>query len=273
MDWKDIATVELPAGAQISDLIAVAGQLQQQARAVVGPRASNPDAPHVRALAEPVQDALEALGETTEALIAAEKRRPAGGESPEKRDTAVANVNADDGWRALAGFLDAARSLPDEAVPGRAEAEALYQRVFGGAGLRFINFRPRRQWETGQRLVAILVEPAVRETLDGLGATRFVKAALAQQREFGLAYGFSQAVAVDTSVTNTRAEQYALQAALRDYVLKVSAQVSARRPESAELARYLLQPYSTLVDELARAPRVTEKTPVAPAPTPADPTK
>ena len=45
MDWKDIATVELPIGAQIGDLTGVVDQLEQQVKAALGPRATQPEAP------------------------------------------------------------------------------------------------------------------------------------------------------------------------------------------------------------------------------------
>ena len=62
----------------------------------------------------------------------------------------------------------------------------------------------------------------------------------------------------------------ALQAALREYLLKVSSRVSRRKPESAALARYLLAPYAAMADDLARRPRGAAK-PAAPT-NPAAPT-
>ena len=269
MDWKDIATVELPIGAQIGDLTGVVDQLEQQVKAALGPRATQPEAPHVKALAPPVEDAFEALLAARDALVAAERKRPAvPSGAPGGRDTSAANTSADDAWRAFEKFLDAARSLDDDLVPGRAEAEPLHARLFATDGLRFINYRPRRQWDAAQRLVAILHEPAVGDTVDGLGGGRFLKAVARAHKEFGLAFGFSQAQPTDQSVTSTRAEQLVLQGALRDYLLKVAAQVSARRPESGVLARFLLQPYASLVDDLARAPRPAKAVTPADDPSP-----
>jgi len=266
MEWTEFASVELPAGAQTADLIALAQQLQQQARAALSSRDRSDDIPHVRALAAPVEDALETLSARCEALIAAEQRRPTPGVSPERRDAAESNTNSDDGWRALAHFFDAASNLPDTRAPGRAEAEALRTRLFGTYGLRFINHAPRRQWTTGEKLAAILGEPEVRETLTGLGAERFVKAALDAHRAFGLAYGFTVPVTVEETVTSTRSEQLALQAAVREYVLKVSAQVIRKKPETGALARFLLQPYAQLVSDLGDAPRSPKKPAEPPSP-------
>lgn len=270
MDWKDIASVELPSTAQTGDLIGVVDQLQQQVKAALAPRATSPDLPHVKALAPVVQDAYEALVTARDALREAEKRRaPAPSPGPAAHDAPTANVTADDAWRSLEKFLDAARLLNDDLVPGRAEAEVLYGRLFSADGLRFINYRPRRQWDVAQRLVAVLAEPASVETLDGLGGTRFLKAVLASHEDFGAAFGFSRATApAPDAVTSTRALQLELQGALRDYLLKVAAQVSAKRPETAALARFLLKPYADMADDLARAPRATPAAKPEPAPAP-----
>lgn len=271
MDWKDIASVELPTTAQTGDLIGVVDQLQQQVKAALSPKATDPSLPHAKALAPVVEDAYDALIAARDALREAESRRapaPAPASSA-THHAPTANTSADESWRSLEKFLDAARLLHDDLVPGRAEAEALHERLFATDGLRFINYRPRRQWDVAQRLVAILAEPATAETLDGLGGARFLKAVLTAHKEFGAAFGFSRATpAAPDAVTSTRTLQLELQAALRDYLLKVAAQVSPKRPETAALARFLLKPYAEMADDLARAPRTTPAAKPAPAPVP-----
>ncbi|TAK27633.1 MAG: hypothetical protein EPO40_16440 [Myxococcaceae bacterium] len=133
-------------------------------------------------------------------------------------------------------------------------------------GIRFINHRARRQWDAAQKLVAVLDEPDVIATVEALGGKRHLKALRKAHHEFGAGHGFSQAKELAPEVTtSTRAEQLALQAALRDYLVKVSTRVSRRKPESAALARFLLEPYAEMVDDLERSACRTTKKAAAPA--------
>lgn len=277
MDWKDVASVELPLGAQVGDLLGVVDQLEMQAKAALSPKGGAVDAPRVKALAPVVDDALAALLEARDALKAVEAKRATHAAPDVDADvTAAANAAADDGWRALEKLLDAGRALTDAERPGRDEAEALYARLFDAEGLRFVNHRPRRQWDSAQRLVAVLAEPDVGCTIEALGGKRHLRALLKAHHEFGAAFGFLKATAVGPEgVTDTRAEQLALQAALREYVVKVAAQVSPRIAGSAELCRFLLAPYRELVEDLAKIPKsAPAKKPQAPAkPAPAEDAK
>jgi hypothetical protein len=267
MDWKDIASVDLPSGTQIGDLLGLVDQLEAQAKAVLSPHRSE-GVPHVRALDPLVAEAHADLLEGRDRLRAAEAKRVASVPAGSDDDTVVANDHADDAWRSLQSLLEAGRTLVDSVRPGRAEAEALHQRLFGKGtgGVGFINYRARRQWDVAQKHVAILDEPGVVATIEALGGARYLKAVKKTHREFGVAFGFLQASELlPDAVTNTRAEQLALQAAVREYLVKVTSRVSKRDPASVALARFLLQPYSAMVEDLARTPRAVKK-PVAPAP-------
>jgi hypothetical protein len=269
MDWKDIATVELPATAQTGDLIGVVDQLEQQVKAALSTKVYDPPIPHIKSLAPVVDDAFDDLIAARNALTVAEaQRKPAVDAAGPQGDRAVANRTADSSWRALEKFLAAAMLLEDDTIPGHVEAGALHARLFGfPGGLAFTNLRPRRQWDAAQRLVAILKEDTSVETVEGLNGGRFLKAVFAYHRDFGLAFGFSTATRVGTqAVTSTRVEQLALQGALREYLLKVTAQVSPKRPETAALAEFLLKPYADMVDDLDATPRAA---PVKAEPQPA----
>lgn len=257
MDWKDVASVDLPYGAQVGDLLGVVDQLEMQVKAVLSPKGGAVDAPRVKCLAPVVDDALGAMLEARDALRAVEAKRPKrAAPSGDGAVTSAANAAADDAWRSLEKLLDAGRFLPDAARPGRDEADALYARLFDAEGLRFINHRPRRQWDSAQRLVAVLREPEVSATVEALGGKRHLRALIEAHHEFGAAFGFSKATAVGPEeVTNTRAEQLALQAALREYVVKVAAQASPRIEGSVQLCRFLLAPYAEMAEDLARVQR------------------
>lgn len=270
MDWKDVASVDLPNGVQVGDLLGVVDQLEMQVKAALSPKGGAVDAPRVKCLAPVVDDALGALIEARDALRAAEAKRAKHAPVADGAETAAANTAADDAWRALERLLAAGRALPDDERPGRDDAEALYARLFDAEGLSFITHRPRRQWDVSQRLVAVLREPEASATVEALGGKRHLRALLKAHHDFGAAFGFSKATAVGPAeVTSTRAEQLALQAALREYLVKVAAQVSPRIEGSAELCRFLLAPYAEMAEDLARAPRPAKK----PEKKPAEPEK
>ncbi len=262
MDWKDVASVDLPSGVQIGDLLGVVDQLEMQVKAALSPKASAVGAPRVKCLAPVVDDAFAALIEARDALKAAEAKRATHAPVADGAETAAANTAADDAWRAMERLLAAGRALPDDERPGRDDAEALYARLFDAEGLSFITHRPRRQWDVSQRLVAVLREPEASATVEALGGKRHLRALLKAHQDFGAAFGFSKPTAVTPAeVTSTRAEQLTLQAALREYLVKVAAQVSPRIEGSAELCRFLLAPYAEMAEDLARAPKPAKKPP------------
>lgn len=270
MDWSDVASVELPQGAVMEDVLGVVDKLVKHAEAAVSPKRPA-GLPAITALDPTVEEALEVMVDARDALRTAEAQRVAAGEAAPDEDPVVANADADDAWRANERFLDGKRYLPDRKKPGRKEAGALYTRLFGDRdGLRFINLRPSRQWHRAQELLAILEEPKNRQLMVDLGGERELKALERTHREYGVAFGFLEAQALaPESVTDTRPHQLALQAALRTYLLKVAARVSKRDASSAVLARYLLQPYGELVDDVAKGRRAKKPSPDAGAPSPA----
>lgn len=271
MEWNQFASVDLPLGTQIGDLLGVVDQLEAQVKAVLSSKRSDA-VPHVKELDPVVCEAHDDLLAARDALRSAEAKRPATAVAPDRTEAASSNERADDSWRSLENLLDAGRTLTDDVRPGRVEAEMLYRRLFDDDGIRFINYRARRQWDAAQKLVAVLDEPDVIATVEALGGKRHLKALRKAHHEFGAGHGFSQAKELAPEVTtSTRAEQLALQAALRDYLVKVSTRVSRRKPESAALARFLLAPYAELVDDLERSSRRTTKKAAAPA-DPAAPT-
>jgi len=264
MEWTDIASVELPAGMQSGDVRGVIEQLEMQVKAVLGKGATD-DIPRVKSLAPVVKRAFDRMVARRDELSAREAQRKPSPESAsgERQDTA--NTTADDAWRAIEHALKGATYLTDGKAPGRAEASKLHAEVFGEDGLRFINYRPRRQWDASvKHLAAITTDEAV-TVLNAIGAERHLAALRVAHEAFGKAFGFrAHTTAQDEAVTSTRAEQLAAQAALREYVFKVSAQADEEDPESVRLTRFLLAPYIELVEDLARAPRKAPKTPAAP---------
>lgn len=271
MDWSEVASVDLPQGTQTEDMLSVADQLEAQAKAAISD--DRPDGlPVIKRLDETVEEALEALLDSRDILRKMEAQRVAA-VTVSDDDNEAANNNADDAWRAIERFLEGKSYLPDRGTPGRKDASRLHALLFRGErdGLKFVNTRPRRQWDVARELIAEIEKPDNKKVIQELGGERELKALLRTHREFGLAFGFLKAQDVGPeAVTDTRAQQLALQAALRNYLLKVTARVTKRDPKTAMLARYLLKPYVEMVEDLAKSSR--RKTPsrsTADAPPPA----
>jgi hypothetical protein len=107
-------------------------------------------------------------------------------------------------------------------------------------------------------------------TIEGLGGARHLAALKTAHHGFGLAYGFLKHTAVGAEeITDTRAEQLSAQAALREFIFKLSAQADEDEPDSIEMVRFILQPYSALVVDLARSSRKPAKPAAQPTPAPA----
>lgn len=256
MDWSEVASVDLPQGTQSEDLLGVVDQLEAQVKAATATERPA-GVPAIKALEATVEEALEALVDARDILRKLQAQRVASTPVTDD-DNNVANTNADDAWRSVERFLDGKRVLPDRAKPGRKEAARLYATLFEGDrdGLKFINTRPRRQWATATELLEELEKPAHVQLMKELGGERELKAVQRTHREFGVAFRFlkAQELAPDT-VTDTRPAQAALQSALRNYLLKVTARVSKRDPQSAVVARYLLQPYTDMVEDVSKTSR------------------
>jgi hypothetical protein len=174
---------------------------------------------------------------------------------------AAANGASDAGWRAFEGWLGGWAQLDDGEAPGAAEAHALHARVFptdvprGEAGLRFIGWRPRKQWEAMDARMEVLATEPARRLVESLGGARFLAHLRTTHAEFGRAYGFTHATAnAGTPAVDTRPQWLAAQDALRDYVRKVATYADPDVPGSAALAGYLLGPFVEMQAEFAARP-------------------
>lgn len=271
MDCMDYASVLLPAGMLGGDTRTLIDQFEMQVKAVLA-RERDEDVPHVKALVAVVRKAFERMLARRDAFVAREALRNAAVDMTSREDQEVANDNVDDAWRGIEHVLHGATFLTDGESPGREEATKLYHDVFGATKpLAFINFRPARQWDASLPRLEKLSTPEAEAILNAVGGERYLKALRRDHATFGRAYGLlAHTRPTDERVTDTRAEHLAAQAAVREYVFKVSAQIDDEDPESVRLARFLLAPYTRLVHDLERAPRKTAKHPATP-PTPVTP--
>lgn len=258
MSWMDVASVELPAGMQTADTLSVIDQIEMQVKAVHSkpPKKGDDGVPRVEALAVVVRRAFDRLLTRRDALRLVESLRQPAAPTATPVEESAADTKLDDAWKGYERVVSAGTKLTDGVAPGAAEAAKLHTEVFGSEGLKFTNIRPRRQWEASVARIELVNAPTAVATVEAIGGGRHLAALRTAHREFGLTFGFLKHTTPDAVVvTDTRAEQLAAQAALRDFVFRVSGQADEEDPASVALARFLLKPYTDLVDELARSAR------------------
>jgi len=266
MKWQDLTSVSLPAELTVADILGVVAQIEQQFDSLRSGASAAHGVSQRSDFPRPVMASLMRLLAQRDALQTLESQRapatPAG--DPVRRSET--NSVLDDGWRAFEGGLDGASYLTDGVSPGRVEAKALHGEVFGVEGLRFVNLRPRRQWDASTRRLATLeATEGLDDLMTALGLTRHLAALRAAHVAFGEAHGFlAPQQPGRVGVTDTRSAQVATEAALRDFLLKVSAQADADDPESEVWVGYVLVPYAALLADLARSGAV----PPRPVPVP-----
>ena len=262
MKWTDVASVELPSGMQLADLLTVIDQIVVQVKAALAKPSKKGDdgVPHVEALVPVVKRAFDRLVSRREVLRELESKRQPDEPAKTAEEEHTSDVTLDDAWKGVERVTDAGTKLTDGVSPGRVEAERLHAKVFGKAGLKFTNLRPRRQWDASCERMAIVTAPDAVATLDAIGGARYLAALRKAHHEFGITFGFlKHTIPNEEAVTDTREEQLAAHHALRDFVLRVSANADEEDSESVAFARFVLKPYAELVDDLSRDARKPAK--------------
>lgn len=266
--------VQLPSKLEGSDLLGLFDQLDARHEAVRAGRRKGtrvPDGcPADAALPAVVAASWKRLSHAAGELRDLAGRRDHTPPAALAIDAASANGDADEAWRAFeAWLLGWTRHRDDGRKPSAADAQALYARLFPRPeGMKFLGWRPRKQWTSMAGRMALLAEPAVAATVSALGGERLLAALGAMHDAFGKAYGFTTARAAPEAAIDARPQFLAGKDALRDYVKKVEGSADADVAGSEELAAWLLGPFHDLVAEFASAPRAKP----APAPAPVAPT-
>ncbi len=268
---------QLPARMESSDAVGLGEQLALRYQAVASPKKKPVEGapvhvaipPNVAASWKRFAVAHDELSKAAALRIATTGLTPA---APVEDDDA-ANAASDDAWRTFEAWLGAwARHADDGKAPRGADAAALYARVFPAVdAMRFIGWRPRKQWVAMQGRMAVLDEPANRELLNGLGGARLHEHLRATHDAFGRAYGFTAVQADGAAATvDVRSVFMAAKDALRQYVTRVAASADPDVPGSEALATWLLAPLHEMVAEFAAAP-TKRATPEADKRTPSQP--
>ena len=171
-------------------------------------------------------------------------------------DPDVANTASDDAWRTFEVWLGAwARHTDDGKSPSASDAAALYARVLPAAdGMRFIGWRPAKQWVAMKGRMAILAEPASRDVVVGLGGARLLETLQETHVAFGRAYAFTEVQADEPATVDVRSAYVTAKEALRSYATRVEASADPDVPGSEALAAWLLAPLHAMVAEFAAAP-------------------
>lgn len=262
--------VHLPAKLEGGDLLALFDQLDARHRAAVAGRRKGAKVLEGCPLDATIPAAVEAswkrLGPTITALRAVTLQRDHAASAPAATDSPSANNNSDESWRAFEGWLHGwTRHLDDGDTPSASDASALHRRLFPKPeGMKFVGWRPRKQWTSMQSRAAILAEPPVAATVTALGGKRLLAGLARTHEAFGRTYGFNAAQANGDEAVDARPQFLAAKDALRDYVKKVEGSADPDVPESETIATWLLGPFDDLVTDFGSAPRAKPAAPPSP---------
>lgn len=271
---SDVFSVVLPSRMQADDLLAVGSQLHARYFAVLSAHTDDATVPPEGC---PVGVAIPAAIATSHtrftaslsALRATIVLRYERSDDAEAITPAKANVDSDRAWQTLHAWLGAWSMLADDDQnPTPADAVTLFGKLFPApVGLRFINYRPRRQWTAMEHRMAVLTDPDVDTTIRALGGARVLANVTTTHETFGRTFGFTAALSANTAAPVVMIPQFsAAKDALRDYVAKVAVSADPDLPDSEALAAWLLRPFREMVAEFAAQPINRTKTATVPTP-------
>ena len=175
-----------------------------------------------------------------------------------KADAVVDNAVA-----ALDGFLAAWARLPDS-YPESQLALCTRQALFPD-GIGFLRLSSEEQWAQIERRVQILKQEGHAEAIAKLGGAALVKHLLMAQAAYGEALGLTKVTAVPAEPVGLREPLDAFVAALRLYVIKVTAYRDDDEPETVAQAERLLRPLLMWSSKAPRSGGASD--PVPPEPT------
>lgn len=215
-----------------------------------------------------VQPAWQRVATAGKALELAARSRLAesSGKSPpsarRKADAVVDNAVA-----ALDGFLAAWSRLPETYAESQLAA-ATRQALFPD-GTGFLRLSYAQQWAQVERRCQLLKQDGHDQSIAKLGGSALTKHLLEAQAAYGEALGLTKATAVPQEPVGVREPLDAFVAALRLYVIKVTAYRDEASPATVALAERLLRPLVTWVGRVPQKGSTASAEPKAPTPSPA----
>lgn len=213
----------------------------------------------------PAWQRVASAGESL-AKAATERLAESGSKSPpaarRKADSVVDNAVA-----ALDSFLAAWARLPDT-YPESQLALCTRQALFPD-GIGFLRLSYEEQWAQIERRVQILKQEGHTEAIAKLGGAALVNHLLVAQAAYGEALGLTKVTAVPTEPVGLREPLDAFVAALRVYVIKVTAYRDEDEPETVAQADRLLRPLLMWSSKAPRSGGAVDPVPPSPAVAPA----
>jgi hypothetical protein len=202
------------------------------------------EAAEVRELPRPIQRAKDALEQDLAALRAAAAARLAARlaatSAVEPEVVADADSTLDACWTALHDWLTGFSKLPD-AHPESAEARALLAELYPD-GLGFILLPYELEWGQSDLRLGRIASETLGERIRKLGGSVFIDALQAAHWQYGKLLGLPRLPGAPGDKPSTREALESFASTLRMYALKVTASVELDEPETAVLAKKLLEP-------------------------------
>jgi len=229
----DTGMVHLPA-LTASSTLTLARQLQTRAKAWASEGKTLPEL--VQYAVDQLSGAIDVLGTALQPTVSAD------GMAARQADNAL-----DAAWGSLRTWLSGFVALGQQKLPGLDAAIALYELLFAD-GLTFTQLSFKEEHAQSQARLDAIVAGGHEATFAALGGTLFYETVKSAHEAYGQVLGISQAVDAQPAA-ELRAPRATVQAAMRDLVIKVVAQVRADKPETSTLPDDLLLPLIEWADQ------------------------
>jgi hypothetical protein len=201
-------------------------------------------------------------------VLQAELAKRLAAESEDGPVVRAADMVEDNAFGALSDWLSAWARLPGDRHPESADAAAVLQAIFP-SGLTFLTIRPSDEWQEAEVRMRLIADKGHDDAIARLGGKPFLDELRIAHKAYGEALGIT-AVKQASETPALREARDTATDVVRAYVLRVSANVRKKDPESAALAQRLLAPLVNWKDRPARVSASSEPSapaaPVAPAP-------
>jgi len=185
-------------------------------------------------------------------------------ESPDVRE---ADRVVDAAWSATYDWASGWSKLPGKANATKVAIGQLLLKALFADGLKFTQLKYKLEWAESQARLDAIADKQLDTKMEELGGGDFLKTIKAAHKKYGDMLGMTKAKAKDAEIVQLREPLGEFEAALRKYVLRVTANVDDDDAESAALAETLLAPLAAWESEPAH------KTEPAKPVEPAEPTK
>jgi hypothetical protein len=193
-------------------------------------------------LAGSVEKAFSRLKKTHAALRQAAQGRLVPGVAEDSPDIRAADRDLDAAWSATYDWATGWAKLPGKGnAPRAALARTLLQALFAD-GLKFTQLRYKLEWAESQTRLDVIEQEHLDESFDALGGGAFLDALKAAHKVYGDLLGLTKTTAPEAPAGDVRQPLDAFHAALRTYVVAVTASADEDDADSVEVAQKLLAP-------------------------------